>query len=109
MGCRQASPTSSHTHTHNGFNTCARRVEELQRRLDGVEAHASSEHSTNLQLATKLAKVESELRATQASLATSEGEAQTLRRQLRVRCRVACRQQVHIRTASQKADPLLLR
>jgi hypothetical protein len=32
-------------------------VEELQQRLDGLETSASSEHSTNLQLASRLAKV----------------------------------------------------
>ena len=37
-----------------------------------------------MQLATRLAKVESELRGTQASLSTAEQEVQTLRQQLRV-------------------------
>ncbi|KAJ9515516.1 hypothetical protein QJQ45_021666, partial [Haematococcus lacustris] len=61
----------------------ATRVEELQQRLNSLEAAAGSEHSTNLQLATQLAKVESQLRGTQSSLATLESEGHTLRQQLR--------------------------
>eukprot|EP00967_Tisochrysis_lutea_P065062 scaffold84494_cov21-Tisochrysis_lutea.AAC.4 len=54
-------------------------VLELQQRLEAIEASAGSEHSTNLALASKLAKLESDLRAAQAGLraADASGKAQS--------------------------------
>lgn len=59
--------------------TAEARVLELQQRLEAIEASAGSEHSTNLALASKLAKLESDLRAAQAGLraADASGKAQS--------------------------------
>ncbi len=60
------------------------RIEELQGRLEGVEQSAGKEHSTNLQLASQLARTESDLRAAESNLRTAEAEAQKLQKQLKV-------------------------
>ncbi|KAF5840898.1 hypothetical protein DUNSADRAFT_15097 [Dunaliella salina] len=62
--------------------TAEARVLELQQRLEAIEAAAGNEHSTNLALATKLAKLESDLRAAQAGLRTADASGKALSAQL---------------------------
>ena len=64
------------------------RLEELQRRLESLEASASTEHTQTVQLSAQLSKTESGLRAAQSSLDMAERETQSLRQQLLVGLRV---------------------
>lgn len=73
--------TSRFLHTRN-------RALELQHRLESIESAAGSEHSTNLALASRLGKLESELRMAQAGLRTAEASGKALNGQLQVRCGV---------------------